>query len=91
MIYFLSFGFVPYPPPPFPRGDIMPKKVSFPFILLKIQHCFEWGVGGGGGGVHVASFSNISGKVLALLTSIGKQAHQSRAQAGANKTDCCLF
>ena len=38
---------------------------------------------GGGGGVHVASFSNIRGKVLTLLTSIGKQAHQSGAQAGA--------
>ena len=53
--------------PPFPAGNVMPKKVSFPCIMLKIQHCFKWGVGGGGEG-RIASCSNISGKIKGLNT-----------------------
>ena len=45
-----------------PAAMLRPKKELFPPILLKIQHS----LGGGG----VASFTNISGQVLTLLTSL---------------------
>ena len=46
---------------------LRPKKYSFPLILQKIQRGMGRGGGGGGG---VTSFTNITGKVPTLLTSI---------------------
>ena len=46
---------------------LRPKKYSFPLILQKIQRGMGRGGEGGGG---VTSFTNITGKVPTLLTSI---------------------